>query len=164
MNHPAIVKTDESDHEELLAYSEDGVDVTLIRWMLSLTPRERLAVHSRSPENLNKVLEALRLCNAWRFSSRGGPHQFGHIETFPSNNQLYWLSLRPRTDVPKYLGKSATTELGINTLQSQALRKGARAGLADFDPAQRGSGTGKGQSGVACTSTGLGRNAKRRVT
>ncbi len=25
-------------------YSEDGVDLTLIRWMLSLTPRERLAV------------------------------------------------------------------------------------------------------------------------
>jgi hypothetical protein len=23
-------------------YSEDGVDLTLIRWMLSLTPRERL--------------------------------------------------------------------------------------------------------------------------
>jgi hypothetical protein len=28
------------------------------------------------------------LCNALRFSSRGGPHQFGHIETFPSHNQL----------------------------------------------------------------------------
>jgi hypothetical protein len=26
------------------AYSEDGVDLTLIRWMLSLTPAERLAV------------------------------------------------------------------------------------------------------------------------
>jgi hypothetical protein len=25
------------------AYSEDGVDVTLIHWMLSLTPTERLA-------------------------------------------------------------------------------------------------------------------------
>ena len=25
-------------------YSDDGVDLTLIRWMLSLTPRERLAV------------------------------------------------------------------------------------------------------------------------
>ena len=25
------------------AYSSDGVDVTLIRWMLSLTPTERLA-------------------------------------------------------------------------------------------------------------------------
>lgn len=27
---------------ELTDYSEDGVDLTLIRWMLSLTPRERL--------------------------------------------------------------------------------------------------------------------------
>ena len=26
------------------AYSADGVDLTLIRWMLSLTPSERLAV------------------------------------------------------------------------------------------------------------------------
>jgi hypothetical protein len=26
------------------AYSEDGVDLTLIRWMLSLTPAERLQV------------------------------------------------------------------------------------------------------------------------
>jgi hypothetical protein len=29
------------DSEE---YSDDGVDLTLIRWMLSLTPGERLAV------------------------------------------------------------------------------------------------------------------------
>ena len=28
----------------LTDYSEDGVDLTLIRWMLSLTPPERLAV------------------------------------------------------------------------------------------------------------------------
>jgi hypothetical protein len=29
---------------ELPAYSPDGVDLTLIRWMLSLTPAERLQV------------------------------------------------------------------------------------------------------------------------
>jgi hypothetical protein len=28
--------------ERLTDYSEDGVDLTLIRWMLSLTPAERL--------------------------------------------------------------------------------------------------------------------------
>ena len=28
--------------ESLTEYSEDGVDLTLIRWMLSLTPAERL--------------------------------------------------------------------------------------------------------------------------
>jgi len=29
-------------------YSEDGVDLTLIRWMLSLTPSERLQVLQRN--------------------------------------------------------------------------------------------------------------------
>jgi len=37
---------DQVDNARLdrLAYSEDGVDLTLIRWMLSLTPAERLTV------------------------------------------------------------------------------------------------------------------------
>lgn len=30
--------------EKLTDYSEDGVDLTLIRWMLSLSPAERLDV------------------------------------------------------------------------------------------------------------------------
>jgi hypothetical protein len=30
--------------EAAIVYSEDGVDLTLIRWMLSLTPTERLQV------------------------------------------------------------------------------------------------------------------------
>ena len=33
-----------SPDESLTAYSADGVDLTLIRWMLSLTPDERLEV------------------------------------------------------------------------------------------------------------------------
>ena len=37
------------------AYSEDGVDLTLIRWMLSLTPAERLEVLQ------NTVASILRL-------------------------------------------------------------------------------------------------------
>ena len=32
-----------ADNEPLTDYSQDGVDLTLIRWMLSLTPAERLA-------------------------------------------------------------------------------------------------------------------------
>jgi len=32
----------EADPEALTDYSEDGVDLTLVRWMLSLTPAERL--------------------------------------------------------------------------------------------------------------------------
>ena len=35
-------------------YSEDGVDLTLIRWMLSLTPDERLQVLQ---DNVNSILE-----------------------------------------------------------------------------------------------------------
>lgn len=33
-------------------YSEDGVDLTLIRWMLSLTPGERLEVLQGSVDSL----------------------------------------------------------------------------------------------------------------
>lgn len=36
------------------AHSEDGVDLTLIRWMLSLTPVERLQVLQ---DNVNSLLE-----------------------------------------------------------------------------------------------------------
>lgn len=39
-------------------YSEDGVDLTLIRWMLSLTPAERLQVLQRQ---VNAILEIRRL-------------------------------------------------------------------------------------------------------
>lgn len=31
-----------TDTNRLTDYSQDGVDLTLIRWMLSLTPQERL--------------------------------------------------------------------------------------------------------------------------
>ena len=41
-------------------YSEDGVDLTLIRWMLSLTPGERLKFHE---ERINEIL-AIRSLNA----------------------------------------------------------------------------------------------------
>jgi hypothetical protein len=41
-------------------YSEDGVDLTLIRWMLSLTPAERLQFLQRQ---VNGIL-ALRKLNA----------------------------------------------------------------------------------------------------
>ena len=41
-------------------YSEDGVDLSLIRWMLSLTPAERLEFHE---QRLNDIL-AIRELNA----------------------------------------------------------------------------------------------------
>ena len=41
-------------------YSEDGVDLTLIRWMLSLTPAERLEFLE---DRINDIL-TIRECNA----------------------------------------------------------------------------------------------------
>jgi len=38
-----------------LAYSEDGVDLTLIRWMLSMTPAERLQTLQRAIESIMKL-------------------------------------------------------------------------------------------------------------
>ncbi len=48
-----MASTEESE------YGEDGVDVTLIRWMLSLTPAERLQVLQKQ---INRIL-AIRELN-----------------------------------------------------------------------------------------------------
>jgi hypothetical protein len=37
-----MARMEPDDQTQLTDYSEDGVDLTLIRWMLSLTPAERL--------------------------------------------------------------------------------------------------------------------------
>jgi hypothetical protein len=50
----------EPDSQPLTDYSEDGVDLTLIRWMLSLTPAERLQFLQRQ---VNAIL-AVRKLNA----------------------------------------------------------------------------------------------------
>lgn len=47
---------------EQIAYSGGGVDVTLIRWMLSLTPSERLQVLQQNVKSL------ARLCNESSFT------------------------------------------------------------------------------------------------
>ena len=39
-------------------HSEDGVDLTLIRWMLSLTPAERLQVLQQSVQSLLRLRDA----------------------------------------------------------------------------------------------------------
>lgn len=46
--------------DDSAGYSEDGVDLTLIRWMLSLTPAERLQFLQR---HVNAIL-AVRKLNA----------------------------------------------------------------------------------------------------
>lgn len=40
------------------AYSEDGVDLTLIRWMLSLTHAERLMVLQNNIRSLKRLTDA----------------------------------------------------------------------------------------------------------
>jgi hypothetical protein len=40
---------------EVLEYSADGVDLTLIRWMLSLTPAERLQVLQRFVNSVEEI-------------------------------------------------------------------------------------------------------------
>lgn len=40
-------------------YSEDGVDLTLIRWMLSLTPTERLEVLQDAVRSLAKLKDGI---------------------------------------------------------------------------------------------------------
>jgi hypothetical protein len=45
---------------ELPTYSEDGVDLTLIRWMLSLSPVERLRAAQRYANSAQRLRNALR--------------------------------------------------------------------------------------------------------
>lgn len=48
------------DPEEELpptGYGEDGVDLTLIRWMLSLTPAERLQIVDRYAAGISTIRE-----------------------------------------------------------------------------------------------------------
>lgn len=40
-------------------HSEDGVDLTLIRWMLSLTPAERLMVLQDNIRSLKRLTDAV---------------------------------------------------------------------------------------------------------
>lgn len=53
-----MARMEPDDQTQLTDYSEDGVDLTLIRWMLSLTPAERLEVHE---QHLNDILTIQRL-------------------------------------------------------------------------------------------------------
>jgi len=48
----------ESLHENEPTHSPDGVDLTLIHWMLSLTPAQRLEVLQQSVESLRSLRDA----------------------------------------------------------------------------------------------------------
>jgi len=41
---------------ETPAYSIDGVDLTLIRWMLSITPAERLQILQQNVQSLSRLI------------------------------------------------------------------------------------------------------------
>ena len=47
-----------AEQTPLTNYSKDGVDLTLIEWMLSLTPAERLQFHE---ERINEILKIREL-------------------------------------------------------------------------------------------------------
>ena len=49
-----------TDPNDRRLYSEDGVDLTLIRWMLSLSPRERLLVLQNHNRSISRLLNAGR--------------------------------------------------------------------------------------------------------
>jgi len=44
-----------SSSERDLIYSKDGVDFTLIRWMLSLTPTERIQTLQRNIQSIMRL-------------------------------------------------------------------------------------------------------------
>jgi len=58
-------------------YSEDGVDLSLIRWMLSLTPAERLDVLQNHPRNTGPLLRELSVGGV-EFIAAGGFAQRWH--------------------------------------------------------------------------------------
>jgi hypothetical protein len=61
-SHPCCPEKAPAAQNEQLTYGDDGVDLTLIRWMLSLTPSERLQVLQQNVRSL------ARLCNESSFT------------------------------------------------------------------------------------------------
>ena len=55
MNPQSGCKDDAPESQDEQTYSEDGVDVTLIRWMLSLTPTERLQTLQQAVQSLIRL-------------------------------------------------------------------------------------------------------------
>jgi hypothetical protein len=51
-------RTESALPQDQPTHSEDGVDLTLIRWMLSLTPAERLQVLQQHVRAIQKLREA----------------------------------------------------------------------------------------------------------
>jgi hypothetical protein len=56
LGYAEVLMPPESAHQSE-THSEDGVDLTLIRWMLSLTPAERLDVLQRTVSSILSIRE-----------------------------------------------------------------------------------------------------------
>jgi len=50
---------DTRSHGRNATHSEDGVDITLIRWMLSLTPEERIKVLEANVYSLKRLKDGI---------------------------------------------------------------------------------------------------------
>ena len=53
-------KTETVGDDEVRTHSEDGVDLTLIRWMLSLTPAERLKTLQNTIRSFKRLTDGVR--------------------------------------------------------------------------------------------------------
>ncbi len=60
LQNPRLEPVDGTFQEGLPTYSDDGVDLTLIRWMLSLSPIERLRTAQRYANSVRKLRNAPR--------------------------------------------------------------------------------------------------------
>jgi hypothetical protein len=53
----SVPRMETQPETEAASYSEDGVDLTMIRWMLSLTPAERLEVLQAAANSIIDIRE-----------------------------------------------------------------------------------------------------------
>ena len=55
-----VTQIERDENEEIQVRSEEGVDLTLIRWMLSLSPRGRLLVLQQNIRSIMRLRRARR--------------------------------------------------------------------------------------------------------
>jgi hypothetical protein len=55
-----VTQIERNANEEIQVRSEEGVDLTLIRWMLSLSPRERLLMLQQNIRSITRLKRARR--------------------------------------------------------------------------------------------------------
>jgi hypothetical protein len=53
--HPVFIPPDCPEAENIAQFSEEGVDLSLIRWMLSLTPLQRLEILQQNLQSIRRL-------------------------------------------------------------------------------------------------------------